>query len=70
MKKHYVTPKAEKVVFDYSETVTACSNIWWFGFCIQYPTPPCNQPPKKEEVEKPKSNNNPYWGPGWGLHCS
>ncbi len=35
MKKKYETPKAEKVVFDYTESVVACSDwgwCWWNWF--------------------------------------
>ena len=48
MKKQYETPKAEKVVFDYTESVVACTSNdlpWW---CC---------PPKSEGTQAPTTEN-------------
>lgn len=71
MKKQYETPKAEKVIFDYTETVVACSNIGWCGWCFWYPPKQNTQPQQTQGAEDPNNrHNNPYFAPGWGLHCS
>jgi len=51
MKRQYEAPKAEKVVFDYTESVVACTSNefpWWY-------IPPC--PPKSEATQPPKSES-------------
>ena len=45
MKKEYKTPSAEKVEFDYTDTVVACSD---FGYCN-------NQQQQGSDV------SNPHW---------
>jgi len=70
MKRKYETPKAEKVVFDYTETVVACSNIGWCGWCFWFPPKQNTQPQETEVIKPPKTNTNPFWAAGWGLHCS
>ncbi len=71
MKKKYETPKAELVIFDYRESVTACSDFgWWWGFCI-WKCPQNTQPQENQGTENPNNRNkNSYYAPGWGLHCS
>ena len=72
MKRKYEAPKAEIVVFDYTETVVACTNIGWCGWCFYNP-PKCTQPQGTgtQEEKKPTAPiNNPYFAPGWGQHCS
>ena len=83
MKKEYKTPTAEKVVFDYAESVVACpsgcsdpGHSWHSGSCY----PACyhvngngnnnggNQP--SQPTNPPGGqNNNQYYAPGWGLGC-
>lgn len=70
MKKKYETPKAELVIFDYRESVTACSDWgWWWGFCA-WKCETNTQPQGNQGAENPnKRNSNPYYAPGWGLNC-
>ena len=66
MKKQYTFPKAEKVVFDYTESVVACMSD--FGWCkpVQGGT---ITPPKTETQNTPTvdnrsnqgNNTNKYW---------
>jgi hypothetical protein len=53
MKKEYETPKAEKVEFDYQETVTASGN----GY---------NDDPNGQYY---KCTGETYYAAGWGENC-
>ncbi len=74
MKKTYKTPFAEKIEFDYSESVEACSpnckdpTHYWHCFNNQNvdPNPPTQAP---AQTQAPQQTNNPYYAPGWGLNC-
>ncbi len=70
MKKQYETPKAELVVFDYTESVRACSDMFWWWLCIPKKNE-CTQPQDNNtNTEKKSTGNNPYYAPGWGQPCS
>ena len=70
LKKKYETPKVEMVVFDYTETVIACS---FYGLCGKCVYNPYNnrqlQTAKPTATPAPAPTNNPYWGAGWGVKC-
>ena len=65
MKKQYEAPKAEKVVFDYTESVAACtSNFipWWYINPICPPKSEATQPPTNENRSNQNSSNpSGYW---------
>lgn len=73
MKKPYKTPSAEKMEFDYSESVEACSpwctnpnhnHPWNCGNSNVNPNPPDSTPTPTPDP------NNQYYAPGWGQNCS
>ena len=67
MKKPYETPKAEKVVFDYTESVVACMSDC--GWCLIAASMGKITPPKAEAQNTPtvenrsnqSNNSNQYW---------
>jgi len=74
VKKTYKTPSAEKIEFDYSESVEACSpnckdptHFWhWFNNPCVEPNPSTTAP---STTEPQQQTNDPYYAPGWGLNC-
>ena len=69
MKKQYETPKAEIIVFDYTESVRACSDMFMPWTCAPKDNG-CNKPQDSNTNTETKSTNNPYYAPGWGQPCS
>ena len=83
MKKEYKTPTAEKVVFDYAESVVACpsgctdpGHYWHAGYCFGV----CNggngngnnnSGNQSSQPTNPpaEQGTNQYYAPGWGLGC-
>ncbi len=65
MKKTYVTPKAEKVVFDYTESVIACWSDWLRylnqNSSCQVPKTETTQTPTVEVRSKQDTVSNNYW---------
>ena len=79
MKKEYKTPTAEKVVFDYAESVVACpsgcadpGHSWHSG--ATYPA--CYHgtisytAPTTDPGNQGSQGGNQYYAPGWGQNCS
>ena len=73
MKKKYERPYAEKVEFDYRDSVTACSSFWWFWCCEKQEesnackTQDTQQQQQAETQQKGNShweNKSPYY---WGC---
>ena len=83
MKKKYETPKAEKMEFDYIESVVACCSKYPFCYhqmgVIPNPTNPPTNPPAKTgggngynsdpNGQFYKCGNSSYYGAGWGKNC-
>ncbi len=71
MKKQYETPKAEIVIFDYTESVRACSDMYLWWLCLDKHQG-CNKPQESgsQEETKQSTTTNPYYAPGWGQPCS
>ena len=83
MKKEYVKPNAEKINFDYVESIVACPSgcsdpgHYWHGgsvygscFGIINSNNANNTNSNGNSDTQSTNNNNPYYAPGWGLHCS
>ncbi len=83
MRKEYVKPTAEKINFDYVESVVACpsgcadpGHSWHAG--STYPSCYGSNVLNKNNNNNNNGNNNnqgqngtnPYYAPGWGLGCS
>ena len=76
MKKEYKKPMAEKVDFDYTESVEACpsgcvdpGHTWHSGYA--YPT--CNGGGNGGNGGNGgggENGGNSYWGVAWGQQCS
>lgn len=83
MKKVYETPKAERMEFDYIESVVACCSRW--PFCVHTTgviPDPTNPPPNPQAKTSGgdgynsdpngqfyKCGNSSYYGAGWGKNC-
>lgn len=73
VKKAYKTPSAEKIEFDYGESVEACSpncNVpwhWWHQQQSNVNPNPATSVPTSGTNEPTKSD--PYYAPGWGQNC-
>ena len=82
MKKKYETPKAERLDFDYIESVVACCSR--YPYCVHtgvIPNP--TNPPTNPQTQKSsgagynsdpngqffKCGNTSYYGAGWGKNC-
>ena len=72
-KKQYSKPQAEKVDFDYVESVVACpsgcvepSHTWHAGQAY----PICNGGGNNNNNNNNNNNGvDPYYAPGWSLGC-
>ena len=80
MKKEYKTPTAEKVVFDYAESVVACpsgcsdpGHTWHSGAtypaCYHGPIS-YSAPSTQQGTQQNSQGTNQYYAAGWGEHCS
>ncbi len=83
MKKKYETPKAEKMEFDYIESVVACCSKYPFCFHQTGVIPNPTNAPAKTGGGSDVYNNNPngqyfkctcqqqtsHYGAGWGQRC-
>jgi hypothetical protein len=82
MKKKYETPKAEKMEFDYIESVVACCSR--YPYCVHTgaipnPTNPSINPTAQTgggdgynsnpNGQFYKCGNSSYYGAGWGQNC-
>ena len=65
MKKDYVTPKAEKLEFDYIESVVACCSQWpWCVHQWEQNKVKEQQQQQQQQEQQPKRGTNvstPYW---------
>ncbi len=59
MKKQYEAPKAEKVVFDYTESVAACYSTFNYWPCWCNSQQGSNEEQKKGTVKTNGFNNDP-----------
>ena len=64
MKKEYVAPKAEKVVFDYTESVVACRSEE-----IQNAADSYNNNPNGQYFKCTCQTETKNYAPGWGRNC-
>ena len=61
MKKKYERPYAEKVEFDYTDSVTACSSFWWWWCCQNNESSACKTDTQQKQQAETKKQSNPYW---------
>ena len=75
MTKTYKTPSAEKVEFDYSESVEACSpnckdpSHWWHWQNSCADPNANNSNPTAAPTQAPQQSSDQYYAPGWGQNC-
>ena len=73
MKRKYNTPTAEKMEFDYTESVEACSPGKQILSYIPGPYCTCTGGGQNNGGQNNGGQNNggsnDYYAPGWGLNC-